>query len=59
MLNMSLNGVSHNLIEEHDLQWKLEMYFAKVFDTYLQSNYGITEVKFKEIIKNLAPEEFV
>lgn len=59
MLNMSLNGVSHNLIEEHDLQWKMEVLFATVFDKYLQSNYGITEAMFKEIIKNIAPEEFL
>jgi hypothetical protein len=59
MIQFSMNGNNANLLEERDFEWKLQMYFQKIFDQYLQSNYGITELKFKEIIKNLAPEEFI
>ena len=59
MIQMSMNGTNATLLEEKDFDWKLSAYFATAFDKYLQANYGITEAKFKEIIKNLAPEEFI
>lgn len=59
MIDLSMNGVNATLMEEKDFDWKLSAYFATAFDNYLKANYGITEGQFKEIIKNIAPEEFI
>ena len=59
MITMSFNGQNATLLEDKDFDWKLNVYFQVAFDKYLQQNYGITEVEFKEIIKDIAPEKFV
>lgn len=59
MINLAFNGQNANLIEENDLQWKMEAYFWSVFDNYLQHHYGITTEQFKQILKNAGPEHFV
>lgn len=59
MINMSFNGQNANLLEENDLQWKMEVYFYTVFDKYLQQNFAINTEQFKEIIKNAGAEHFV
>lgn len=33
--------------------------FSRMFNQYLEENYGIDEEQFKRILKNLAPEEFI
>jgi hypothetical protein len=59
MINLAFNGQNANLLEESDLQWKLDAYFYGVFDKYLQQHYGITTEQFKQILKNAGPEHFV
>jgi hypothetical protein len=59
MINLSFNGQNANLVEENDLQWKMEAYFYGIFDKYLQQHYGIDTEQFKQILKNAAPEEFI
>ena len=59
MITMSFNGQKGNLLEESDLQWKMDAYFYSVFDKYLQQHYGITTEQFKQILKNAGPEHFV
>lgn len=59
MINLSFNGQNANLVEENDLQWKMEVYFYAVFEKYLQTNFGINTEQFKEILKNAGPEHFV
>jgi hypothetical protein len=59
MINLSFNGQNANLVEENDLQWRMEAYFYVVFDKYLQQHYGINTEQFKQILKNAGPEHFV
>lgn len=59
MIQMSFNGTSTTLLEEKDLEWRMKMLFQQAFNDYLMQNYGISEAKFKQIIKDLAPEEFI
>jgi hypothetical protein len=59
MAQLGLNGMSINIIEENDLQWKMDIHFATVFDLYLQREFGIDAKTFKEIIKDIAPEKFI
>lgn len=59
MIQLSMNGSNAHLVEERDFECKMQIYFKQTFNTYLQTYYGIDEEKFKEIIKKLAPEEFI
>lgn len=59
MIQFSMNGSNAQLLEERDFSLFMDMYFRQAFNSYLKTNYGIDEEKFKEIIKNLAPEEFI
>lgn len=59
MINMSFGGQNANLLEENDLQWKMEVHFYELFDKYLQQNFGINTEQFKDIIKNSGAEHFV
>ena len=59
MINLAFNGQNANLLEDNDLQWKMEAHFWAVFDKYLQQHHGINTEQFKQILKNAGPEHFV
>ena len=59
MIEMNVGGRYYRLVEDTDLTIHMNNYFSAYFDTYLQKHYGITEGTFRNVIKTLAPEEFI
>ena len=52
-------GYTQRIVEYNDLMIYMNNNFKMYFDTYLLTNYGITEETFRKAIKTLVPEEFI
>lgn len=56
---MNVAGFKHNLIEYNDMMTHMDANFKMYFNSYLIANYGINEQTFRNVIKTLAPEDFI
>lgn len=60
MIQLNTNGQTNiSLLTDADFSVYLNNHFSHTFETYINTRFGIGSEKLLEILKNVAPEEFV
>lgn len=60
MIQLNTNGQTNiSLLTDADFSVYFNSHFSHAFETYINNRFGISSEKLLEILKNVAPEEFV